>query len=168
MAVPESKKELLDEIEKSYSKLRKELEGISEDNLRKMMEGHVKNTEITVLNLVSYLIGWWELVLKWNRGDSENLEYLPENGYKWNELWKLAEKFYEDYKEYSYKELLKILESIVEKIIELIQSLENNKLYGSTWYKKYSRWRMIQLNTASPYKNAYSRIRKWKKIHNLK
>lgn len=167
MAIPESKKELLDEIEKSYSKLRRELESVSENDLGKMMEGHVKNTEITILNLVSYLIGWWELVLKWNKKDSENLEYLPEHGYKWNELWKLAEKFYKDYASYSYQDLIEVLDTTVEKITQCIQGFHNDELYKSVWYKKYSRGRMIQFNTSSPYKNAYSRIRKWKKIYNL-
>lgn len=35
------------------------------------------------------------------------------------------------------------------------------ELYGANWYEKYTAGRMIQFNTASPYKNARSGIRAW-------
>ena len=39
---------------------------------------------------------------------------------------------------------------------------------GNTWYDKWTSGKMIQLNTSSPFKNAKDRIRKWKKIKQLK
>ena len=49
---------------------------------------------MSIHNLVSYLLGWSSLVLKWNRKseDKEPIDF-PETGYKWNELGRLAQKF---------------------------------------------------------------------------
>src|SRR4051812_385660 len=99
MAIPTNKKELKDAITTSYQKLREDLADIpAELTKSKELEGHAKNTSMSVCNLVSYLIGWGHLVLKWNkkRDRNEHVDF-PETGYKWNELGKLAQKFYADY-----------------------------------------------------------------------
>ncbi len=108
MAVQKNKEELIFAIESSYSKLKKDLETIpTELTIEKELEGHAKGTKMSVSDLVAYLIGWGELVLKWNR-KKENGEQVdfPETGYKWNELGKLAQKFYTDYENMDYSELL--------------------------------------------------------------
>ena len=47
------------------------------------MEGHAKDTIMSVNNLVSYLIGWNELVLKWLDQDAKGKDIeFPEVGYK--------------------------------------------------------------------------------------
>ena len=112
MPIPQTKKELLADIDLTWSKLKEDLITVPFGLADKAtMEGHAKGTNISVHNLVSYLIGWGELVLKWhqkkNKGEAVD---FPETGYKWNELGKLAQKFYKDYEDLSYKELLKRLE----------------------------------------------------------
>ena len=94
MPVPTNKEELLKVIETNYSKLKKELETISvEETAVKELDGHAKGTLMSIDNLLAYLIGWGELVLKWNKNRSENKPVdFPETGYKWNELGKLAQK----------------------------------------------------------------------------
>ncbi|WP_062053136.1 ClbS/DfsB family four-helix bundle protein [Aquimarina longa] len=170
MAVPKNKEELIFSIKDSYSKLKKDLDTIPvRFSTLKEMEGHAKGTKMSVCNLVSYLIGWGELVLKWNRGKINGKEVdFPETGYKWNELGKLAQKFYLDYEKLEYKALLTKLEHTVHTIIALVESIENSDLYEQPWYDKWPIGKMIQLNTSSPYKNARSRIRKWKKLNLLK
>ncbi|WP_310079635.1 ClbS/DfsB family four-helix bundle protein [Sphingobacterium sp. 2149] len=129
------------------------------------LEGHSKGTLMSVNNLLSYLIGWGELVLKWNRKSEENSHIeLPETGFKWNELGKLAQKFYGDYADLDFTTLCTKLNQTVFKILDLIEQKTNYELYGVTWYGKWTLGRMIQFNTASPYQNATGRIRKWKKI----
>lgn len=165
MAVPTNKEELIFEIENNYYKLKKELETIpSELTSIKQLEGHAKGTEMSISDLVAYLIGWGELVLKWNRlkENGKTVEF-PERGYKWNELGKLAQKFYLDYENHDFKALLGKLDGIVNQILTLIKKTENNHLYTKPWYEKWTMGKMIQLNTSSPYKNARNRIRKWKK-----
>lgn len=101
MAVPQNKEELLNAISTNYQKLKKELSTIPcEQTTLKELDGHSKGTMMSINNLVAYLVGWGELVLKWNRQIDANLHVdFPETGFKWNELGQLAQKFYEDYKE---------------------------------------------------------------------
>ena len=169
MAVPKNKEELIFTIESSYSKLKKDLETIpSELTSEKELDGHAKGTQMSVSDLVAYLIGWGELVLKWNRKKNGEQVDFPETGYKWNELGKLAQKFYADYQNIDYKSLLIKLDKTKDEILELIKQTTNNDLYQKPWYDKWTKGKMIQLNTSSPYKNARSRVRKWKKLNEEK
>ena len=166
MAVPANKEELQQAIHTNYEKLKKELSEIPyELTLGENLEGHSKGTLMSINNLVAYLIGWGELVLKWNRM-SDNNEHVdfPDTGYKWNELGQLAQKFYKDYEDDDYPVLLEKLDQTVKEILLIIDKKTNNELYEVTWYDKWTRGRMIQFNTSSPYNNARGRIRKWRKM----
>lgn len=165
MAVPQTKAELLDAMESGFNKLRTELASVPEAlAITTNMEGHAKGTTICLRDLVAYLTGWGELVLKWNRlrAAGEGPDF-PETGYKWNELGKLAAKFYRDYDSLSYAQLLTHFDTTHQELMSLVQSLDDDALYGRPWYGKWSLGRMIQFNTASPYANARIRLRKWKK-----
>ena len=170
MGVPTNKKELEKAIVTNYQKLQKELATIPiELTTNKELEGHSKGTFVNVNNLLAYLVGWGELVLKWNRKKSNGeVVDFPETGYKWNELGKLAQKFYEDYTTEDFSTLTEKLDETVEHILRLIESKSNDELYKVSWYEKWTLGRMIQFNTSSPYTNARGRIRKWKKERNLK
>ena len=66
MGVPQTKSELLLAIDKNYNKLSGYLELIPPDLASdKSMEGHAKDTVMSVCNLVAYLLGWNKLVIKW-------------------------------------------------------------------------------------------------------
>jgi hypothetical protein len=166
MAVPTNKEELQQAIHTNYGKLKKELSELPHElTLGKNMEGHSNGTLMSVNNLVAYLIGWGQLVLKWNRmrDNNEHVDF-PDTGYKWNELGKLAQKFYKDYEDDDYPVLLEKLDQTVKDILLIIDKKTNNELYEVAWYDKWTRGRMIQFNTSSPYNNARGRIRKWRKI----
>ncbi|QPB42775.1 ClbS/DfsB family four-helix bundle protein [Rodentibacter haemolyticus] len=165
MAVPINKTELEQAIRKNYQQLQKELAGISADVAHlKTMEGHNQNTLMSVCDLLAYLLGWGELVLKWERlKTSRQPVDFPETGYKWNELGKLAQKFYADYADLSFEQLKSRLDDNHQQILVLIDSKTNAELYEQLWYTKWTQGRMIQFNTASPYANAKTRLRKWKK-----
>lgn len=169
MAIPASKEELQHAIQTNYSKLRKELLAIPYELTRaKNLEGHSKGTLMSINNLVSYLIGWGELVLKWNRMKDNNEQVdFPDTGYKWNELGKLAQKFYQDYEHDDYPVLLEKLDQTVTNILLILDQKTNSELYEIPWYEKWTRGRMIQFNTSSPYNNARGRIRKWMKTSNI-
>lgn len=120
---------------------------------------------MSVHDLVAYLIGWDELVLKWHerRSVGEVVDF-PETGFKWNQLGELAQKFYADYADLSWPELLVRFEDAKDRIIALVEGYDNDQLYGAPWYEKYTMGRMIQFNTSSPYANARARLRAWQKI----
>ena len=169
MAIPKDKDELLKAIVDNYKKLKTELATIPIDlTEKKELEGHSKNTLMSINNLVAYLIGWGQLVLKWNYRKSKGLEVdFPETGFKWNELGLLAQKFYKDYEKEDFKTLNEKLNKTTSEILKLIESKTNGELYEMVWYEKWTFGRMIQLNTSSPFKNAKDRIRKWKKANQL-
>lgn len=169
MPTPKNKSELQTAIQDTYAKLTTDLAKVPNNWIdKKDLNGHAKNTTMSVHNLVAYLVGWGELVLKWNdqieKGQSVT---YPEEGFKWTELGQLAQKFYQDYEADSYPVLLKKLDKTVARILKLIEKTDNEILYGNAWYKHYPMGRMIQLNTSSPYKNARKRIRKLLKINQL-
>jgi len=169
MAVPTDKTALIDAIQINYGKLKKELITIPvELTHSKELEGHAKRTQMSLHNLVAYLVGWGELVLKWNqKKDANERVDFPETGYKWNELGKLAQKFYSDYEQIDWTVLLQQLDETIDRILTLIERKTNAELYEQSWYEKWTLGRMIQFNTASPYTNARGRIRKWKKERKL-
>ncbi len=133
------------------------------------MEGHAKGKMMSVANLAAYLTGWNELVLKWLHHDAtgEAIDF-PETGFKWNELGRLAQKFYSDYEAVPYPQLLDRLETAKAKIVSEIEDRDNDALYGRPWYEgKWTLGRMIQLNTSSPYANARGRLRKWMRARSM-
>lgn len=165
MPIPTNKEELRKAVMDDYRKLKAELSGIPMDvTNRKELEGHVKDAMMSVHDLVAYLVAWGQLVLKWEDRKSQGLEVdFPETGFKWNELGRLAQKFYRDYEKDDFETLLTKLDNTTTKILELISSKTDDELYGMPWYGRYPLGRMIQLNTSSPFKNATGRIRKWKR-----
>ncbi|MBD9627004.1 ClbS/DfsB family four-helix bundle protein [Ensifer sp. ENS06] len=165
MAVPLNKTELLNAINVNFDKLVRELENVPSGLLSECsMEGHAKGTKINVANLVAYLVGWNELVLKWLERDAagEPIDF-PDTGYKWNELGRLAQKFYHDYDSLRYPQLLERLRGAKGRIVSYIDLHDNAHLYERSWYEKWTMGRMIQFNTSSPYENARGRLRKWRK-----
>ena len=166
MAIPHDKLTLLNAIRLNYSKLRAELKPqLAATSEFKELPGHAANSLMSLNNLLSYLLGWGQLVLKWNRKRErgEAVDF-PETGYRWNELGLLAQKFYKDYQADDYHTLCKKLDTTVDTLIQLVESKTEEELYGNTWYNQWTLGRMIQLNTSSPYSNARQRIRKWQKI----
>lgn len=170
MAIPKDKDELLKAIIDNYKKLTVELSSIPFDVTdKKELDGHSKYTLMSINDLVAYLVGWGQLVLKWNDKKSKGLDVdFPETGFKWNELGQLAQKFYKDYENDDFETLNSKLEKTTNEIRKLIESKSNKDLYETAWYDKWTLGKMIQLNTSSPFKNAKDRIKKWKKVKQLK
>ena len=165
MAIPSSKAELLAAIAERFAKLDAALEAVpAEIADEKSMEGHAKGTMMSANNLVSYLIGWNELVLKWlDEDDRGQVVEFPEVGYQWNELGALAQKFYSDFSDQNFDENRKRLTAVKEDLVAEISKRTDEELYGSPWHGKWTKGRMIQFNSSSPYENARGRIRKWLK-----
>lgn len=165
MPIPTNKPELQQAIAQNYAKLKKELDTVTaEKALIAELDGHRKGTLMSVHNLVAYLTGWGQLVLKWNmlKDRNEPVDF-PETGYKWNELGQLAQKFYKDYEADDFTVLVQRFHDTVLDLMKLTDRKSDTELYGTDWYGKWTLGRMIQLNTSSPYANATARIRKWKK-----
>ncbi len=165
MAVPQNKNELIRAIDTNFDALVKTVHMVPPDRFdEKSLEGHVKNTQMSVKDLLAYLTGWNELVIKWLEQDRAGVPVIfPEAGFKWNELGRLAQKFYSDYAALSAEDVFVRLQEAKAKILLLICERSDEALYGRLWYTKWTMGRMIQFNTSSPYANARTRLRKWLK-----
>jgi len=74
MSVPQTKAELRLAIEKNFSKLISCLSAIPpEMTAVNSMDGHAKGTMMSVRDLVSYLLGWNALVVKWITSEAKGL-----------------------------------------------------------------------------------------------
>jgi hypothetical protein len=169
MAVPASKDALLEAIHSSYAKLMKDLSTVPADRTgERTLEGHVRDTQMSVHDLIAYLTGWNELVLKWHAWREAGAAVdFPETGYKWNQLGQLAQKFYADYADLPFERLLERFAAAKDHLVDLIERHDDAALYGEPWYENYTMGRMIQFNTSSPYANARGRLRKWKKENGI-
>lgn len=163
MTVPSSKTELLAAIDKNFTRLIADLAKVPPARIREStLEGHAAGTMMSPSDLGSYLVGWNELVLKWLSRDDQGLPVdFPESGYVWNQLGQLAQKFYRDYGDLDWPDLLVRLNRAKSDLVATITARSEAELYGQPWYGKWTKGRMIQLNSASPYINARGRIRKW-------
>ena len=155
MSVPQTKSELLLAIDKNFNKLMGYLEIIPPDLASDAsMEGHAKDTVMSVCNLVAYLLGWNKLVIKWLSFDEEGKP--------------IDFPFYRDYSDVNLRSLINQLQDAKNEIVEFINKQSDDGLYGKAWYGKWTMGRMISSNTSSPYSNACGRLRKWAKENNLK
>ena len=161
MAVPTSKAELLAAIMTAFEKLMTDLAKVRPNQAREVtMKGHANGTTMSPADLVAYLVGWNELVLKWlDRDDRDEPVDYPEAGFKWNQLGLLAQKFYADCNAIEWPELLARLEDAKTGLMVTITARSDEELYGGAWYGKWTKGRMIQFNTSSAYANARARIR---------
>ncbi|WP_281558000.1 ClbS/DfsB family four-helix bundle protein [Thalassomonas sp. RHCl1] len=168
-SVPRNKQELYQAVSQAFDKLNADYLSVPENYVRITgVEGNVKGTEISVSDTLAYLIGWGKLVLKWyKRKAAGQAVDLPETGYKWNELGRLAQDFHRQYQNWTYRDLMSEFKSTTDELLALIDSLSNHELYHETWYEKYTLGKMIQFNTSSPMKNMRSKVRKFKKINGL-
>lgn len=163
MAVPADRDQLLRAIDRTFDALYKDLLAVPPDRTGEpVMDGHAKGTRMSVSDLVSYLIGWNELVLKWLARDAAGLPVdFPETGFKWNELGRLAGKFYDDTRGTAYPDLLARLRKARDGIVVEIAARDNPTLYGRPWCGKWTMGRMVQFNSSSPYDNARRRLRRF-------
>ncbi len=164
MTVLKNKDELIKDIETTYNKLRPEFDLDQDLAMEQTMTGQIKDTQMSVHNLVSYLTGWGQLMLEWDDFYQKN-QQVPEIDTNYSEL---AKSFYKKYEDVEYSELLKQFDQTVADILKMLGSKTNDQLYNNVWHKtksgsEYSFGRLVQFNTSSPYKNARNRIRKWKK-----
>ena len=168
MAIPHSKQELVEAMTTTYAKLMLELARVPPALAREpVLEGQVKGTRMSVCDLLAYLVGWNELVLHWHAQlrDGKRMDEIafPAEGFTWNALGALAQRFYADYADLKMDDLLQRLEQAKDQLLALIDAHDDAQLYGQPWYTHYTMGRMIQLNTASPYANARTRLRAWRK-----
>ena len=165
-----SKQELKDEIKKTYTKYIAEFDVISED----MKDQRAEDVDRTPAENLAYQVGWTTLVLKWEQDERNGLEVkTPSDQFKWNQLGDLYQWFVDTYSGMSIQELREILDTNIEKIYEMIDSMSDEDLFtphrrkwadGATKTAIWEVYKFIHINTVAPFGTFRTKIRKWKKI----
>ncbi|HMS45050.1 MAG TPA: ClbS/DfsB family four-helix bundle protein [Alphaproteobacteria bacterium] len=125
--------------------------------------------QATIINsaadLLAYQIGWGNLLLGWDISETKGLQPLmPAPGYRWNQLGKLAQSFYNQYANLPIKELCKEFSKTLHNIVTWV----NNQTPETLFHPGQRRWagnkwplvKWIQVNTIAPYQSARRTLRK--------
>ena len=78
-------------------------------------------------------------------------------------LLPLCERTWGFHEALDWVSLLARLTEAKTRLVDTISARSDAELYGGPWYGKWTKGRMIQFKTSSPYANARVRIRKWLK-----
>lgn len=119
---------------------------------------------------LSYQLGWVGLLLDWERREQAGEEvHTPAQGFKWNNLGGLYQKFYDTYGVYTLAEQQAMLRGKTAELCAWIQGLNDGELFGAGQRKwadnaaQWPLWKWIHINTVAPFTNFRTQIRKWKK-----
>ena len=170
MKVYTSKEELKGEIEKSYGKYISEFDKIPEN----MKDLPAEGVDRTPAENLAYQLGWTTLILKWETDERKGLEVkTPSEQFKWNQLGGLYRWFTDTYAHMSIRELRARLDSNIQAIYHMIDSMTEEELFtphrrkwadDATKTAVWEVYKFIHVNTVAPFGTFRTKIRKWKKL----
>ncbi|WOA66446.1 ClbS/DfsB family four-helix bundle protein (plasmid) [Bacillus mycoides] len=155
--------ELIESIDKAYKKFIEEFKVIPEE----LRDKHISEVDKSPSEILSYQLGWINLLLSWEKDEQCGLDVqTPTPDYKWNNLGKLYQSFYEQYGVLTLKQQ----EEELTKLVDWINDLSEKELFQSEQRKwattkaMWPVWKWVHINTVAPFMNFRTKIRKWKKI----
>ena len=163
------KEELKDEIRKAYLKYIAEFDDIPEEK----KDLRTEEADRTPAENLAYQVGWTSLLLGWERDERNGLEVrTPSDQFKWNQLGALYQWFTDTYAGKSLHELKNMLDTNIQGIYEMIDSMSDEDLFtphrrnwadGATKSAVWEVYKFIHVNTVAPFGTFRTKIRKWKK-----
>ena len=156
-----NKLELVEAIKNNADLFIKEYSDIEESSINIVVD----EIGYTPFQMLSFCIGWMDLVLAWENEEQKSIQKTPlATEWKWNNLDWLYQSFYDKYNDYSLKELINTFNQNVDNIIQLVNNLSDVELletgkrnWAKTNGKEFSVCRLIHLNTIANFKNFRSR-----------
>lgn len=126
MRVYTNKEELIIEIKQRYQKYIAEFENIPED----LRDRRTDEVDKTLSEKLSYQLGWLSLLLGWEEKEKAGIEVqTPAEGYKWNNLGRLYQLFYDTYGEETLDEQMQQLNKKVMDLCLWIETLTDKELF---------------------------------------
>ena len=159
MPIPATRKELIDILESSFTKLMNELDGAGP---------HVGELpcvdDWTVKDLLAVRLWWTEHVITWVREgrDGKPLD-LPAKGYSWKETPQLNGEIVCESQTRAYKDIVAALRNGFRNTIAVIDSLDDRELLEPRmfrWAGNYPVARWLSMNTARQYTTARTFVRR--------
>lgn len=106
--------ELIESIDKAYKKFIEEFKVIPEE----LRDKHISEVDKSPSEILSYQLGWINLLLSWEKDEQSGLDVqTPTPDYKWNNLGKLYQSFYEQYGALTLKHQEEELTKLVRKLV---------------------------------------------------
>ena len=161
-----NKQALLDAVQTALDKYLAEFADIPESarNIRAADGGKTPSEHL------SYQLGWVSSLLDWERREQAGEEvHTPAEGFKWNNLGGLYQRFYQVYSVYTLAEQQAMLRGKTAELCAWIKSLSEDELFligQRKWAEtaaQWPLWKWIHINTVAPFTNFRTKIRKWKK-----
>lgn len=173
MKIYKDKSELKTEILSSIEKYIGEFKDVGEDE-----KDEPRGTDRSAAQNLAYNVGWTGLLLKWERDEKAGLRVkTPSENFKWNELDRLNQSFYEKYANHSLARLAEILAKNASEICAMIDKMSDEELFlprKRRWADEATKtavwevYKFIRVNTVAPFGTFRAKIRAWKKAANLK
>ncbi|MCP5369386.1 MAG: ClbS/DfsB family four-helix bundle protein [Rickettsiaceae bacterium] len=162
-------KDLSKQLIVAYNKLSETTKKIPAQLIGEEIITKFEKNNITVSNVLSYLIGWANFLVSWyEKGKQHKSFIMPGEGFSKWEYEKIAYHFYGKYEENSLDNQLLSLKIVTQKIISIIEveSCSGNIDRLGVWHwctlKSGKQWplkKWIVVNSLSPYKRALARIK---------
>lgn len=157
------KKELLAEIHDERAQLMELVDSIPK---RKFTIPGINSAQWSIKDVLTHLLDWELRVVGWcELGKQGEIPETPGDGFKWNQLPELNAKIQKKHGRKSVKRVLSELDEAHRQTLDLIQSLNNKQLTTIGFYpwtgKSWTVSDYLRGNTASHYRWARNRIRKW-------
>lgn len=112
-------------------------------------------------------------LIKWERDERQGMDVkTPSADYKWNQLGQLYQWFTDTYAHLSLQELKRILDSNIQELYQMIDSMSEEEIFqphmrkwadGATKTAVWAVYKFIHINTVAPFGTFRTKIRKWKK-----
>ncbi|MEM9571047.1 MAG: ClbS/DfsB family four-helix bundle protein [Pseudomonadota bacterium] len=163
MPAAQSKSELLATTRVEFDKLRATIIQI-EDRQAILKD----DDETSIKDVIAHRAHWVGLYLGWYRDGQANQEvFFPAPGYKWNQLKEYNRKLREQQSKLTWREAIALLDSENKKLLDLIESMSDEELYGAPMKGANNKWtagRWAEASGSSHYRSATKYVRKRMKV----
>jgi len=160
-----SKKELLSLTEKEYEKLQRVL-----DDIPAMLRLEKDADETSPKDIVGHRAHWIQLFLGWYHAGRDGREvFFPAKGYKWNDLKRYNAELRQKQAGLSWLSARSLLETGHAELLALLESLEDDDLYGGPMKGANNDWttgRWAEAAGASHYRSACKYLRQRLRAYN--
>lgn len=159
MPIPETRAELLAQLDKSFSKLWQEIEaGGPRLGSRACVD------DWTVKEMLAVRAWWSESVCVWvDQWREGGAPTLPAVGYRWNETPRLNDAIAQRARRESYRSVCRRLQDAQQSVVSLIDGLSDRELLEVGVFPGAGRYpvrRWLSLNTVRQYTTARTLLRK--------
>jgi nicotinamidase-related amidase len=126
MPKPTTQQQLLDEAEKEYGALQRQVASFTRDEM--VRPGVIGDWSIK--DILAHLLEWQRMLMSWYEiGLRGEKPAVPGEGYKWSQLPALNQAIYERYRDMALDDARNQLEASHKRMLELARSLSEEELF---------------------------------------